>query len=115
MSAFKDMVAEDISIFMNLDENADLHTISTINKSDIRTDREIPVIIDAYDMDGKPAKTSEGVSSHTTIIYVDAKELWFTPVVDQSLFLDLNRYTITDASPEAGIWRLTLRRNGMRP
>ncbi|MET3831021.1 hypothetical protein ABIC86_002487 [Paenibacillus sp. DS2363] len=115
MSAFKDMVAADIGIFMNLDENADLHTLSTIDKSEVRTDRSVPIIIDAYDMDGKPAKTSEGVSSHTTIIYVEAGLLWFTPVVDQSLFLDFNRYTITDASPEVGIWRLTLRRNGMRP
>nr|WP_145402965.1 hypothetical protein [Paenibacillus xylanexedens] len=115
MSVFKDMVAADISIFMNLDENAELHTVSTINQANVRTDREISVIIDSYDMDGKPAKTSEGVSAHTTIIYVNAKELWFTPVVDQSLFLDRNRYTIIDASPEAGIWRLTLKRNGMRP
>ncbi|QLG39389.1 hypothetical protein HW560_15690 [Paenibacillus sp. E222] len=115
MSAFKDMIADDISIFMNLDENAELHTISTINKDNVRTDREIPIIIDMYDIDGRPSKSSEGVSAHTTIIYVEAKALWFVPRVDQLLFLNLNQYMIIDASPEGGIWRLTLKKNGMRP
>lgn len=115
MSNFKDLLANDVQVFMNSDEFAENHTITTYDKHGKRTDRQLPMIIESFTLDGRPVQHADGVAVRNAVIYIDPKILMYTPRVDQDFYLDLMKYIITDVSNEFGILKIALRTNGTRP
>ncbi|MEC0092496.1 hypothetical protein [Paenibacillus macquariensis] len=115
MSIFKDTLANDVLIFMNSEEFAEIHTITTYDQQKKRTDRKLPVIIESFTLDGRPIEHAEGVSVHNAVVFIDPDVLAYTPRVDQDFYLDFMKYIVVDVSNEFGILKIALRANGTRP
>lgn len=119
MFSFKDQLAADVEkVFMNPNEFAEVHTVTTYTDDEKRTgrkDRELSMIVEKFTLDGRPIQTADGVSAHNAIIHINPRILAYTPRVDQNFYLDFLQYTVTGVSNDTGILKIILNRNGARP
>lgn len=107
---FKEQIAQDNNtIFMNLDEFSDIHTVNG---------REMAVQIDSNEMidrekryQYKRSLYADGVYMKELLIYVKAEDFGKLPAVGRILTLDGKTYTISDAVDEDGIYSLCLEAN----
>lgn len=107
---FKDQIAIDNStIFMNLDEFADIHTING---------KEMPVQVDSNEMidrekryQYKRSLYADGVYLKELLIYVRAEDFGPLPAVGRVITFDNKMYVISDAIDEDGIYSLSLEAN----
>lgn len=115
----REQMAKDVQhTFMNTNEFAELHTVSTFTdeqKQSGRKDRQLPMIIEKFTLDGRPIQSADGVSAHNAIVHIDPKILVYTPRVDQNFYLDFMRYTVKGVSNDTGILKIVLQANGTRP
>lgn len=112
----RDQMIKDIqSVFMNQNEFAESHTVTTYDKDKKRTDRQLQMIIEKFTLDGKPLQYAEGVSVYNAVVHIDPRVLIYTPRVDQDFYLDFMQYKVTGVSNDSGVLKIALRANGARP
>ncbi len=107
---FKGQVAEDNNtVFMNLEEFSDIHTVNG---------REMAVLIDGNEMIEREKRHrdrqgvyTDGVYIKELLVYVRAEDFGRLPAVGRALTLDGKTYTILDAIDEDGIYSLSLEAN----
>lgn len=110
MMSFKELVEQDNrTVFMNLDEFADIHVING---------KEMPCIIDNNEMidrekryQYKRSLYADGVYLKEVLLYVKAEDFGPLPAVGRSLTLDKKSYIISDAIDEGGIYSISLEAN----
>ena len=110
MMSFKELVEQDNrTVFMNLDEFADIHVING---------KEIPCIIDNNEMidrekryQYKRSLYADGVYLKEVLLYVKAEDFGPLPAVGRSLTLNKKSYIISDAIDEGGIYSISLEAN----
>ena len=110
MMSFKELVEQDNrTVFMNLDEFADIHVING---------KEMPCIIDNNEMvdrekryQYKRSLYADGVYLKEVLLYVKAEDFGSLPAVGRSLTLDKKSYIISDAIDEGGIYSISLEAN----
>ena len=110
MMSFKELVERDNrTVFMNLDEFADIHVING---------KEMPCIIDNNEMidrekryQYKRSLYADGVYLKEVLLYVKAEDFGSLPAVGRSLTLDKKSYIISDAIDEGGIYSISLEAN----
>lgn len=116
MSSFKELLAADVqNVFINTEEFAELHTVTTFDSNGVRTDRKLEMTIERFNLEGNPFQYSEGVSVNNLVVYIEERILGYTPRVDQDFYLDLMKYKITGVSFDFGMLIITLKANGGRP
>lgn len=104
---FKEQIAQDNrTIFLNLDEFADIHTINGV---------EMAVQIDGNELIEREKRYSSRNDLHTDgvylkelLIYVRAEDFGPLPAVGRVIQFDKKTYVITDAINEGGIYSLAL-------
>ncbi len=107
---FKEQVAEDSNtVFMNLEEFSDIHTVNG---------SEMAVLIDGNEMIEREKRHrdrrgvyTDGVYIKELLLYVRAEDFGRLPAVGRALTLDGKAYTISDAIDEDGIYSLSLEAN----
>lgn len=107
---FKEQIAQDNrSIFVNLDEFADIHMVNG---------NEMAVQVDSNEMidrekryQYKRSLYADGVYMKELLIYVKAEDFGKLPAVGRILNFDGKNYTISDAIDEDGIYSLCLEAN----
>lgn len=103
MSAFKERLRQDIhSVFLNLDEFADLHTINGA---------EMPAVIDSQENTEREKRFSDhidGVYQAGTVLYVAATDYGVLPSQGSRVILDGCNYTVADAVDEYGVYMIVL-------
>ena len=110
MMSFKELVEQDNrTVFMNLDEFADIHVING---------KEMLCIIDNNEMidrekryQYKRSLYADGVYLKEVLLYVKAEDFGPLPAVGRSLTLDKKSYIISDAIDEGGIYSISLEAN----
>ena len=110
MMSFKELVEQDNrTVFMNLDEFADIHVING---------KEMPCIIDNNEMIDREKRYqykrrlyADGVDLKEVLLYVKAEDFGSLPAVGRSLTLDKKSYIISDAIDEGGIYSISLEAN----
>lgn len=110
MMSFKELVEQDNrTVFMNLDEFADIHVLNG---------KEMPCIIDNNEMidrekryQYKRSLYADGVYLKEVLLYVKAEDFGSLPAVGRSLTLDKKSYIISDAIDEGGIYSISLEAN----
>ncbi|KHF33383.1 hypothetical protein CM49_04331 [Paenibacillus sp. P1XP2] len=116
---FRDQLVKDVqSVFMNSNEFAEVHTVTTFTDEARKAgqlDRKLPMIVEKFTLDGRPIQSADGVSAHNAIIHIDPKILAYTPRVDQNFYLDFLRYTVKGVSNDTGVLKIVLQANGVRP
>lgn len=112
----KQQMAKDVfSVFMNPNEFAEVHTVTTYDKTKGNIARQLKMIIEAFTLDGRPLQYAEGVSVHNVVVHIEERILGFTPRVDQDFGLDGVWYRVTGVSNDTGIVKIVLQANGKRP
>ncbi|QCT03820.1 hypothetical protein E6C60_3109 [Paenibacillus algicola] len=115
----REQMAKDVQLtFMNSNEFAEIHTVTTYTNDAKQTgqkDRQLEMIVEKFTLDGKPIQSADGVSAHNVIIHIDPDVLVYTPRVDQYFYLDFMRYTVKGVSNDTGILKIVLEANGKRP
>ncbi len=106
---FKEQVAEDNKVFLNLEEFSDVHTVNGM---------EMAVLIDGNEMierekrhQNRQGVYTDGVYIKELLIYVRADDFGKLPAIGRVLTLDGKTYTISDAIDEDGIYSLSLEAN----
>ena len=102
---FKEQVAEDNKVFLNLEEFSDVHTVNGM---------EMAVLIDGNEMierekrhQNRQGVYTDGVYIKELLIYVRADDFGKLPAIGRVLTLDGKTYTID----EDGIYSLSLEAN----
>ncbi|WP_342576521.1 hypothetical protein [Paenibacillus sp. FSL M8-0142] len=116
---FRDQLVKDVQkTFMNSDEFAEIHTVTTFTDEEKKSgqrDRDLEMIIEKFTLDGRPIQSADGVSAHNVIIHIDPNVLAYTPRVDQNFYLDFIRYRVKGVSNDSGVLKIVLEANGKRP
>ncbi|UED76093.1 hypothetical protein [Brevibacillus sp. DP1.3A] len=108
MLNFKELVAQDIAVFMNPDEFGDMHNIEGKN---------ITVVIDADTLKEKSMNGASAYATHSGVMlseftmYVKCEDLDEKPWIGQRMTLDGELYLVTDVAETAGIYQITLGAN----
>lgn len=106
MSAFKDIIAEDVHrTFLNIDEFSDTHTVNG---------KEMPVQIDTNEQierEKRMNQNMDGVWLNQKLIYVAADDFGPMPRQGSILKMDGKTYTVADAVEEYGIYSITIEAN----
>ncbi|MGN7360025.1 hypothetical protein ACTHPF_26970 [Paenibacillus sp. SAF-054] len=115
----REQMAVDVQqTFMNPNEFAELHTVSTFTDEKNQAgqkDRVLSMIVEKFTLDGRPIQSADGVSAHSAIVHIDPKILVYTPRVDQNFYLDFLKYKVKGVSNDTGILKIVLQSNGTRP
>ncbi|MED4572841.1 hypothetical protein P9302_25855 [Brevibacillus agri] len=108
MQNFKDLVAEDLAVFINLDEFGEIHNIDG---------KDITVVIDADTLKEKSINGASAYATHSGImlsefiLYVKCEDMDEKPWIGQRMALDGADYLVTDVAENAGIFQITLGAN----
>ena len=106
MSAFKDIIREDIHrTFLNLDEFSDIHVVNG---------KEMPVQIDTNEQierEKRMAQNVDGIYTNQKLIYVSAEDYGPIPKQGSVLKLDGRIYRVADAVDEYGVYSITIEAN----
>lgn len=115
MLSFKDQLAADVdNVFMNSEEFAELHEVTTYNSDQVPLERQLPMIVEKFTLDGKPLQHADGVSAHNAVVHIAPEVLAYTPRVDQAFVLDGVTYTVKGVSNDTGVLKIVLQANGAR-
>ena len=103
MSKFKDIVQQDIkSVFLNIDEFADMHTIDG---------KEMPAVLDdfeASEREIKYVKYGDGVYKIRRLLYVAESDFGPIPIQGRTITYDGKKYIVVDAVSEGGLHAITV-------
>jgi len=115
MSSFKEMLANDVNVFLNESEFAETHVVTTYDKNGNPQHRELPMIVENFHLDGRPFEHGDGVSAIRIVVYIKPEVLAYTPRVDQAFHLDHAKYIVDALALESGILRISMSANRGRP
>lgn len=106
--SFKDILNNDIkSVFLNPDEFGEEHTVQG---------KTMVIVLD--DLENiereKKIRSYDGVFTKQILFYVSAEDFGELPAPNGFITLDGKRYTVVDATDEAGIYAITLEANRSR-
>lgn len=102
---FKDIIRNDIDLFVNQDEFADIHLIDG---------KEMPVMIDnneQVEREKRMTQHMDGIYKKQMLIYVKKSDYGVLPAIGKILNLDGRVYKIMDAIDEDGIFSISLEAN----
>ena len=107
---FKEQIALDnIKVFMNFDEFADMHTVGN---------KEMLCIVDNNELVDREKRYrynhslyGDGVYIKQLLVYVRAEDFGALPAIGRLLMFDKKSYIVTDAINEDGIYSLCLEAN----
>ncbi|WP_139330065.1 hypothetical protein [Paenibacillus odorifer] len=100
--SFKDLVSQDIGVFLNDEEFADKFVI---NK------KEVAAVLDqAIDSD-HPLAYAEGVSLVTHVLYVSEAELGYVPEPNEMMVINGQRYRVDRVGDDMGLLTISLEAN----
>ncbi|GEA17745.1 hypothetical protein [Moorella sp. E306M] len=102
---FKDTIQQDIGIFLNLGEFADVHDINGL---------KIPAVIDSNILKTRSNDKTEqydGVYRSEIAVYVRADDLPMRPVFGQEILLDGKAYLVDECNEEMGVLEIVLGAN----
>lgn len=102
---FKDIIRNDIDLFVNQDEFADMHLIDS---------KEMPVMIDnneQVEREKRMTQHMDGIYKKQMLIYVKKSDYGVLPAIGKILNLDGRVYKIMDAIDEDGIFSISLEAN----
>lgn len=106
MSAFKDVIAEDIHrTFLNTDEFSDIHMING---------KEMPCQLDSNEQIEREKRMNQnidGVYLNQKLIYVAALDYGPMPKQGSLVTMDGRKYRVADAIDEGGVYSITLEAN----
>lgn len=105
MQSFKELVQQDRSIFLNLEEFGEPHQIDGT---------EMTVLIDKLELierEKKERTYEDGIYQENILIYVFQEEFGELPCVDDIIVVDGKRYLVKDAVNEDGIFSISLEAN----
>ncbi|MFH5187114.1 hypothetical protein ACHHV8_33530 [Paenibacillus sp. TAB 01] len=99
---FKDIIAADLSTFLNPNEFSETHLIM---------DREVIAQVDSITLKKHPLDYAEGVSLLQKHVYVAHEALGFIPNDGSQFNLDDEWYTVISVSLDAGLLFIVLEEN----
>lgn len=103
MSAFKDMVQEDIkNIFLDFDMFGEIHKLDGM---------DVLVIVDESELVEREKRTKDverGLHNRQILFYVAAEDFGEIPSVGRMLKFDGEDYLITDVTDESGVYSISL-------
>ena len=109
MSAFKDIIAEDVHrTFLNIDEFSDIHVING---------KEMPVQVDTNEQierEKRMNQNADGIYMNQKLIYVAASDFGPMPAQGSILKMDGKTYRVADAVDEYGVYSITIEANKSR-
>lgn len=103
--SMKDIILQDLNIFFNVDEFADLHEVNG---------QQMPVVFDADILKQRASYRDipiDGVYYAKLVVFVKTASLGKPPVIGSVLRLDGNIFLVSDVSEANGILELTLEAN----
>ena len=104
--SFKQILQRDIdTIFFNLNEFSDTHTIDDVEMTAMIDDME------HIEREKKMKSHMDGVYARQILLYVKASELGSLPAQGRLLKLDGRKYTVVDTVDEGGVYTITLEAN----
>lgn len=100
MLTFKDVLAKDRAVFLNLGEFADVHDINGV---------KVTCLVDSNELlTRQQGRYLEGISTSQVLLYLKPEDLPKKPSIGSILRLDGEAYQVQEVSDEAGIWAITL-------
>lgn len=102
MPNFKDIVAQDIDLFLNKEEFAEPLIIDG---------REVTAVLDQISDSKTPLAFAEGVSLLTHTLFVSESELGRAPEQDQWLVINGSRYRVERVGDDMGMLTIWLEAN----
>lgn len=105
--SFKDILKNDIkAIFLNPEEFGETHTVQG---------REMTIVLDDIENVEREKKlqstTAGGIHARQILMYVAADDFGAFPAPGGLITLDGGRYTVVDATDEAGMYAITMEAN----
>ncbi len=100
--SFKDMLAADRAIFLNIDELGELHTVEG---------SQITVVIDDDKLKERQSGAEVGVAESTLLLFAYSEDLPARRAPGESINVDGREYIVDDWSEDMGIAQLALRGN----
>ncbi|WP_409176656.1 hypothetical protein [Brevibacillus fortis] len=109
MLNFKELVAQDIAVFMNPDEFGELHNVDgrellIVFDKDATTGRQRKGSTDYYSM-------SEGIYTGTIKVYAYASDFPVVPMADSHMRIDGELYRVVDCDNQMGVLVIDLEGN----
>lgn len=103
MMGFKELLRQDVGIFLNADEFADVHTVNG---------KPMRIMVDDNEMIERekriPAGQTEGIYRRKLMFYVASKEFGPLPAIGLSIKVDGRQYRVIDSINESGIYSISL-------
>ncbi len=99
MSSFKDMVASDRDIFLNIDEFGEFHKVEGVR---------IKAVIDDYALIESKSGARLGIAASALILYAKSGDLPEERAAGESLSIDGKEYTVESWAEDMGITSVTL-------
>lgn len=103
---FREQLAQDMGIFFNPEEFADLHTINGV---------EVAAVIDndaLADLYISKDTNTDNLFADSMLVYIPEAALEFEPVPGQHVDFDGHMYIISDVKLDGGIYAVVLGVNG---
>ncbi len=108
---FKEQIARDNhTIFMNLNEFSDIHTVNGV-KMAVQIDSNEMIEREKRNQYRQRGLYADGIYMKELLIYVRAEEFGKLPAVGRVIDFDGKKYTISDAIDEDGIYSICLEAN----
>lgn len=103
---FREQLEEDMGVFFNLEEFADIHTVNGA---------EVSAVIDNEALAGlyisRDTRT-ESLFTDSIMVYIQESSLDFEPVPEQCIDFDGHIYIISDVKLDGGIYAIVMEVNG---
>lgn len=102
---FKELMCKDLKCLINPKEFGELHRVG---------DREMVVLLDSNELIEREKRETgnemyrQGIFNKKLLFYVQAETFGKLPAVGRQLLFDGDRYIITDAVDEGGIYSISL-------
>jgi hypothetical protein len=104
--SFKDILNNDIkAIFLNPEEFGETHTVQG---------KEMTIVLDDMEnieREKKMKSHMDGIYARQMLFYVSADDFGPMPAQGGLITIDRNRYTVVDATDEAGMYAITVEAN----
>ena len=102
--SFKDAIADDLGVFMDCDEFADLHIVNGKKMSVVIDDNEL-LERDKSKLLNAPVN---GTYKARRLIFVEKESFGARPALDSVLVLDSRQYRVRGATEESGLLAIEL-------
>lgn len=111
---FKDRIQNDLDVFINPDEHAEVHVVKMGSDG---IGKEIPVIIDSDALNNRPRQpvdlynASNGVYTSSVTVQIKVSDLEYRPLIRSHFYLDDEFYLVGDCFVNMGMYTIVLEAN----